>query len=359
VSTVVHLFGAMDAGGAETRLLEELGRRTGRETHVCVTLSGRAGSLAPRFADLGVEVVPRRLSPTWPFWFVRFLRDRGATHVHSHVQLASGYLLAAAMAAGVRRRIAHLHSVHDERSDRGWRVAYRAVARLLLRVCATDVVAVSESVRDAVVGGTPLARRTRVVVDRIDGDRFPLAPPGPSASGPQLIVVGRLGADKGQVRAVEVLAAVRARRPDARLLLAGRDDEPDRSAVLRRAVELGVGEAVEVLGARDDVPELLASSDLLLTTSRREGLPGSVMEAAAAGIPAVASAIPPCDEAAFHLPSVVTVPLEADDEVWADVIEDVVALRADRFAPDRVRAGFDASPFALADGPSPSDELWS
>ena len=100
MSTVVHLFGSMDVGGAETRLLEELARRPGRETHVCVTLSGRPGSLAPRFAELGVEVVPRRLSPTWPAWFVGFLRERGATHVHSHVQLASGYLLTPAWLAG-------------------------------------------------------------------------------------------------------------------------------------------------------------------------------------------------------------------------------------------------------------------
>jgi glycosyltransferase involved in cell wall biosynthesis len=141
--------------------------------------------------------------------------------------------------------------------------------------------------------------------------------------------------------------------------LAGQDDEPDRGAVLRRAGELGVADAVDVLGPRDDVPALLAAADVLLTTSRREGLPGAVIEAAAAGIPVVAAAIPPCDEAAFHLPGVVTVPLEADDEVWADVVEDVVALRADRFAPDRVRAGFEASPFALVDGPSALDDLWS
>jgi glycosyltransferase involved in cell wall biosynthesis len=324
-----------------------------------VTLSGRAGTLAPKLAKLGVEVVPRRLSPTWPLWFVRFLRARRATHVHSHVQLASGYLLPWALLAGVPRRIAHLHSTGDDRSATGWRVGYRAVARLLLQLTATDVIAVSESVRTEVVGGTLLAGRTRVVPDRIDGSRFDLAPPGPTPDGPRLVVVGRLGVDKNQVRAVDVLAAVRARHPSARLQLVGRDPEPERAAVLDRATALGVADAVDVLGVRTDVPALLAGADVLLSTSTREGLPGAVVEATAAGIPAVASAIAPCDEVAFWLPSVVTMPLDADDEVWAEVIEDVVAHRAERFSPERVRAGFDASPYALHDGPSALDDLWS
>jgi glycosyltransferase involved in cell wall biosynthesis len=353
VSTVVHLFGVMDDGGAEIRLLEELGHRRGRETHVCVALTGRVGSLTRQFEAIGVEVVPRRLSPTWPLWFVRFLRAHRATHVHSHVQLASGYLLAPAWVAGVPRRIAHLHSRHDGRSSTGWRVAYRAVGRLLLRLVATDVIAVSETVRADVFP------RAEVVYDRVDGDRFALAPPGPRPDGPRLIVVGRLDVEKNPVQAVEVLAAVRARRPTARLCLVGRDPEPDRSAVLDRAEALHVADAVEVLGSRSDVPELLAGSDLLVSTSRREGLPGAVIEATAAGLPAVVSSIGPCEEVGLHLPGVVTIPLDADPEIWADVLEDVLDQRADRFTPSRVRAAFDVSPFARTDGPSRLDELWS
>jgi glycosyltransferase involved in cell wall biosynthesis len=172
------------------------------------------------------------------------------------------------------------------------------------------------------------------------------------------VVVGRLGADKNQAQAVDVLAALHRRRPTARLTLVGRDPGPERQAVLARAESLGVADAVEVLGARGDVPELLAEADVLLSTSTREGLPGAVVEATAAGIPAVVSAIAPCEEVALHLPAVITMPLAAGPEAWADVVEDVVDQRTDRFTPARVRAGFDASPFALADGPSALDDLW-
>jgi glycosyltransferase involved in cell wall biosynthesis len=71
------------------------------------------------------------------------------------------------------------------------------------------------------------------------------------------------------------------------LLLAG--DGPDRAALEEQARTLRLGERVRFLGRRDDVPDLMKAADLYVMTSVREGLPGSVVEAQASGLPCVAT----------------------------------------------------------------------
>src|SRR5690606_10023317 len=61
---------------------------------------------------------------------------------------------------------------------------------------------------------------------------------------------------------------------------------PEVEAALRGS---GIEDRVELLGARDDVPERLAAAQLFLLSSRREGFPVSVLEAMRAGLPVVAS----------------------------------------------------------------------
>lgn len=360
---VVHLFGALDPGGAEVRTLELLRRRQGNERHTFVALSGRSGSLDQQFRDLGHTVVHRGLSPWFPVWLVWYLRRSHATHVHSHVHLASGYLLALAVIARVPRRIAHFRTTSDGREESWLRRIYRKVGWCLVRLSATDVVMVSNAVADCLWSrhSIPWRRtRARVIYNQVDGKRFvPRLCAREVVEAPRLISIGRLDRGKNPQRAVEVLAALRKRRPGASLTLVGHYSPAQYDAVMRVVKSFRVEEAVDILGERNDVADLLVRSDLLLATTVLEGLPGSIVESAAAGIPAVVSAIPASEEVATFLPSVITVPLDASSEVWCDVIEDVLSARAKRLAPVAVRTWFDNSPFALALSELEFDALWS
>ena len=360
--TIVHVFGTMNRGGAEMRTLELLRkRRRSDEHHLFVALSGLSGTLDEDFRTLNCEVIPRRLSPGFPLWFIRLLRQRGATHVHSHVHVASGYLLLLAWVARVPRRIAHFHSMGDGRPSRARRLIYRRIGRALVRLVATDVVAVSGAVLRVVIGSSAASSpRFSVLHDQVDGGRFTIR----SADGFEplrLGIIGRLDADKNPERCLEVVAALRRRAPGKPLTawFAGNASASELAHLHDRVDDLGLVEIVEFLGVRDDVPALLERTHVLLSTTRREGLPGAIIEAAAAGVPAVVSAIAPNEEASRFLPGVVTVPLEATDDEWCAVIEDVLARGSDRFAGPTVRAAFDRSPFALTDDNTQVDALWS
>jgi glycosyltransferase involved in cell wall biosynthesis len=94
-------------------------------------------------------------------------------------------------------------------------------------------------------------------------------------------------------KALEVLldahARVRARRPDAHLVLAG--DGPRRAQLERQLAALGTAAAVHLLGFRNDIDSLLSCADVAALSSDWEGLPLFALECMAAGVPLVATAV--------------------------------------------------------------------
>ena len=107
------------------------------------------------------------------------------------------------------------------------------------------------------------------------------------ADGPLVVCVGRLCEQKGQDLLVDAWPAVRARVPDARLVLVGDGPWRDR---------LGAAPGVELLGHRDDALRWMQAADLVAIPSRWEGLPFVLLEAMASGRGVVASDIPPIRE---------------------------------------------------------------
>jgi len=85
------------------------------------------------------------------------------------------------------------------------------------------------------------------------------------------------------------VASVHTRRPEVRFALVG--DGSERPSLESRIAELGLEDAVEILGTRYDVPAILARADAACLPSLAEGLPNAVMEAMAAGLPVVATAV--------------------------------------------------------------------
>lgn len=184
----------------------------------------------------------------------------------------------------------------------------RLVRAVLLHVAAA-VVAVSESTARRFDEG--LGRRAAECVhNAIDLGRFDPDTVAPSpvraalgipAGAPLLGQVAQITPWKGQDVAIRALAALRAAGLDAHLLVVGdvafagkgvRHDNPGfRRALSALAERLGVADAVHFLGARDDVPGLLAAMDLSLLPSWEEPFALAILESMAMGTPPLATAV--------------------------------------------------------------------
>jgi glycosyltransferase involved in cell wall biosynthesis len=106
----------------------------------------------------------------------------------------------------------------------------------------------------------------------------------------ECLSVGRLEPEKNVGAVIAAFARFAADHPQARLGVAGKGSQA--GEVVRIAESAGVADRVELLGFRKDVPILMSRARLFLSFSRYEGMPNVVMEAVAAGLPAVVSDIP-------------------------------------------------------------------
>jgi len=257
--------------------------------------------LRERAAALGVPV---RLVAPMPLGltgaqrvpaFVRLLRRERPQVFHAHMSspVACKWGLAAAVLARVPAVLGTVQVGAYEPPDRSAYWQLRALARGVDRY-----LAVSREIAAELTGklGWP-GEKVEVVYNAVDVERAAVdAPPGlreklgGSETRPLVLTPARLNPQKGHRVLLEAVAEV----PDALFLLAG--DGPERAPLEAEAERLGVADRVRFLGRREDVPQLLAACDVFALPSLYEGSSLAVLEAMAAGIPIVSSAIGGTDE---------------------------------------------------------------
>jgi glycosyltransferase involved in cell wall biosynthesis len=109
-----------------------------------------------------------------------------------------------------------------------------------------------------------------------------------------VITVARLHPQKGHRFLIEAIPAVMEEFPDTHFLFVGEGEL--QQDLLNHVKQLELESHVHFLGARQDIPELLALSDLFVLPSLWEGLPNAVLEAMAMGTPVIATAVDGCPE---------------------------------------------------------------
>jgi glycosyltransferase involved in cell wall biosynthesis len=247
----------------------------------------------------------------------------------------------AARLAGVRRIVVTHHTPELPRRDSlsgrlWWRLGWAA---------RPEVVYTSAADRDR--DGRDGLRR-HVVSLGIDLDRFRAAEPALPPNGPVVGTVGRLDEQKAQRVLIDAAPLVLERHPNARFVLVG--DGPLRARLEEQARALGVGDAIVFAGARDDVPRWLASFDVFALPSLFEGLCYAVIEAQAAGVPVVATAVGGVRETVVDGVTGIVIPI-SDPQALAHAILQLLdqpddarrlaaeaAVRVEHFATERMVA---------------------
>jgi glycosyltransferase involved in cell wall biosynthesis len=106
-----------------------------------------------------------------------------------------------------------------------------------------------------------------------------------------VLTVGRLSREKGHIDLIEALARLqsRYRAKPFRILMIG--DGPERASIGARIQQLGLSGVVSLIGFQDDLNPYYTLADLLVLPSHTEGSPNVLLEAMAAGVPAVATRV--------------------------------------------------------------------
>lgn len=135
----------------------------------------------------------------------------------------------------------------------------------------------------------------------VDLERFALQPPPAETDGLRLLFVGRLLGDKGVRELAGAARLLRAEGAGVRIQLLGPAAAQNRSAIGQAELQQWVREGiVEYLGQAEDVRPFLARAHAVILPSYREGLPRSLLEAAAVGRPLLASDVPGCRDVVEH-----------------------------------------------------------
>ncbi len=159
-------------------------------------------------------------------------------------------------------------------------------------------IAISDEIRDGLITDGIRPERIHRLPNFVDPAIFHPAGPGEKEDAKRrrgdadrtlLLFSGRLVARKGVEHLLMAWKDVSPEFPDARLILLG--EGPSRQNLVASAENLGIAGTVRFEGRVDDVPDRLRSADIFVLPSLQEGMPNSLLEAMASGLPAIATRI--------------------------------------------------------------------
>jgi glycosyltransferase involved in cell wall biosynthesis len=280
---IAHVIDSLEIGGAEA-VVAALSRLQAGDGHVvevhCVVAGG------PLAETLMAEGIPVHVHGPAARWSVmhslfRSFRQGRPEVVHCHNKSATVHATVVARMAGVRGVITTRHGVaalpYRFRKDFKFWVIAGLFCNRVVAVCDT-------AHRNMTTGAKAAAHK----IVTIRNGAYPARTgnrPAFRKEGFTLISVGRLVAAKNYCTLLKSVALARREIPDLALWLVG--DGEQAASLEKLAWELGIHSTVRFLGARDNVGDWLSLADVFVLSSVSEGLPISILEAMAAGLPAI------------------------------------------------------------------------
>lgn len=295
---VMLLVPTLDQSGAEKQLVLLACQLPTDEFDVHVVALTRSGPLAKELADHGVRLTV--LGKKWkfdPFTFSRLrklIQSEQPDILHTWLFAANAY---ARLIVG--RRMSHRPKiVVSERCVDVWKSGWQLWLDQKLIGRTDRLIGNSQAVAEFYRSIGYPADILRVIHNGISipenftTDREALlAELEIPVGSPVVGFIGRMARQKRGEDIVFAMALVAILQPDAHLLMIG--EGPERDKLMKFARDIGIDNLVRFTGHRADAAKLLSVMDVFWLASDFEGLSNSLMEAMAAGVPCIASDIPP------------------------------------------------------------------
>lgn len=355
---VLHVIGIMNRGGAETMIMN-LYRHIDRSK---VQFDFVENSSEPAIFDEEIISLGGRIYRcphyngknhfTYVKWWNEFFQAHSKEYpiVHGHLGSTAAIYLAIAKKYGVYT-IAHSHSAGTDHSMKSY--LYRIMSHNTRNVAdyffACSEAAGLDRFGRKVTSGTHYA----VLNNAIEVDKFSYNPDVRQSVRrelgyePNQIVVGHIGRytkEKNHAFVLKIFSELKKLNDDARLLMIG--GGPLHTQITQASERMGIFSDTVFTGVRSDVDQLVQAMDIFVRPSLYEGLPVTMVEAQAAGLPCLISdKVPP--ECILTEGLVDVMPLSAGAEAWADeILEKRNTPRTDRSA-EIAAHGFDITTEAV------------
>lgn len=292
---ILHVVTYMGRGGLETMLMNYYSHMDRSKVQFdFLTHRDFQADYDDEIESLGGKIyhIPR-LVP-WSKQYLNALKEFFVSHpeyriVHVHQDCLSSVVLKVAEKCGVSVRIAHSHSSSQ---DKNIKYLIKLYYRRQISNHATQLFACGKEAGDWMFCGAPY----RIVNNAIDTELYSYdfekrkqVRENLQLSDDTFVIghVGRFNAVKNHAFLLDVFAEVKRMRADSVLLLVGDGDL--RNEMEQKAASLGISDSVMFTGVRSDVPDLMQAMDCFVFPSIYEGLPVTLVEAQAAGLPCLVS----------------------------------------------------------------------
>ena len=294
---IFFLSTSMGMGGADSQLLSAARVLQARGHDVMIVSMTPLGPMGLQARGLGLrtESLEMRRGVPDPRGLLRLVRMARAWRpdvIHSHMVHANLMARALRLLAPVPALVSTIHNIYE--GGRLRMAAYRFTNALVDHMTIVSQAAANRFIADRIVPAGLLT----VVPNGVDTEQIRYVPPGTREAvraslglGDEFawLAVGRFEVAKDYPNMLRAFARLRERHGDAILLIVGRGSlQPETE---RLAAELGLGPSVRFLGVRDDVPRVMSAADAYVMSSAWEGMPMVLLEAAAAALPIVATAV--------------------------------------------------------------------
>lgn len=325
---VIHIFSHLDAGGAETLILN-IHRKIEVEKidFYYLVQPNKQGVYDEEIQRLGGKLVyikPFKNNKNYIRDLIKIFEEIKPDVVHSHVYTFSGIVLSVARKCGVKIRIAHSHTTKNVKGHNWLKKLYSTCMKFLIHRSANVKLACS------IEAGESLFNKNsdfKVINNAIDFDNFKNA----YSIKNELIkefnfkndtkLIGHIGSFrevKNHSRLIEIFNDLSKLEVEFSLILIGKGELE--SEIKKKVKDLKLENKVAFLGNRFDIANLLKSMDVFVFPSKFEGLGLALIEAQSAGTRCVVSNNIP-SEVDLNIGLVDFLDLEASNSAWINAIK--------------------------------------